>query len=117
VRADGAGTDTGESLDAGGVHPGDDVGRTLGVDGDRCLGKRHAERREHGVGPVDRRGDGGCVVDIAADDLEAPMLDRESVRASGEGDDLVALVERQLGEESAGGAVRAEHCELHGSVL
>ena len=84
-----------EPLDAGRVHAGDDVGDTVRIDGDRRLGKRHAEGGYHRVGPVDRRGDGGGVVDIAADDVEAPMLDREGVGTAGEGDDVVVVVERQ----------------------
>ena len=47
--------------------------------------------------PVDRRGHGGRVVDIARGDLEARMLDREAVGMPGEGDHVVVLVERQLG--------------------
>lgn len=88
----------------------------VGVDGDRGLGKGHAKGREHGVGTSDRRGDGGRVVDIAAGDLETPMLDREGVSVSGEGDHVVVLAERQLGEESSGRAIGPEHCDLHQSV-
>ena len=106
-----------ESLDAGRLHAGDDVGDAVGVDGDRCLGEGHAEGRDHRVGAVDRRGDGGRVVDVAADDVEARMLDREGVGMAGEGDDVVVLVERQPGEESTGGAIGPEHCELHGISL
>jgi hypothetical protein len=32
---------------------------------------------------------------------------------AGEGDHVVAVVERQLGEESAGEAIGPEHCKLH----
>jgi hypothetical protein len=39
-------------------------------------------------------------VDIAAGNLEVPMLDQKEVRVAGEGDDLVALVERQFGGEA-----------------
>ena len=100
-------------LIAGGAHAGDDVGDAVRVDGDRGLGERHAERREHRVGPVDRRGDRGAVVDVAGGHLEMGMLERERVGVAGEGDHVVVLVERQPGEESSGGAVRPEYCELH----
>ena len=45
------------------------------------------------------------------------MLDREGVGATGDGDHVVAFVERQLGEESPGGAIGPEDCELHQSFL
>jgi hypothetical protein len=41
------------------------------------------------------------------------MLDREGVRVAGEGDHVVVFVERQLGQESPGGAISTEHCQLH----
>ena len=111
------GADAREPLDPGGVHAGDDVGGAVREGGDRGLGKRHAEGGEDGVGPVDPRRNGGRVVDIPGDNLEAPVLDREDVGAAGEGDHIVALVEGQLGEEPPGRAIGAEHCKLHRSVL
>ena len=45
------------------------------------------------------------------------MLEREGVGMAGEGDDVVALVERQPGEESTGWTIRAEYCKLHGISL
>src|SRR5205807_3253314 len=94
-----------------------DVGGAVREDGDRGLGKRHAEGGGDGVGPVDRRSDGGRVVDIPVGNLEVAMLDREDVGAAGEGDHIVALVEGQLGEEPPGRTIGAEHCKLHRSVL
>src|SRR5882724_7951848 len=107
------GADAREALDAGGAHAGDDVGGAVREDRDRGLGKGHAEGGEYGVGPVDRRSNGGRVVDIAGGNLEALMLNREDLGAAGKGDHIVALVERQLGEESPGRAIGAEHCKLH----
>jgi hypothetical protein len=55
-------------------------------------------------------------VDVAADDLETRMFDRERIGASGERHDVV-VVERELGQKPSGWAVRPEHCELHEFVL
>jgi len=48
-------------------------------------------------------------VDIPGGNLETAMLDREGVRTAGEGDHVVVLVERQLGEEPPGRAISTEH--------
>ena len=53
------------------------------------------------------------VVNIAGGNLEARVLDRERVGMAGERDHVVVLVERQLGEESSGGAIRPEHGKFH----
>jgi hypothetical protein len=86
VGGNGTGGDGCQPLDTGGVHAGNDVGRAVGVDGDRGLGEWHAEGGDDGIGPVDRRGDNGPIVDVAAGNLEAPVLDWEGVGAAGERD-------------------------------
>src|SRR5207247_9413739 len=87
------------------------------VDRHRRPGERHAEGGDNGGGPIDRRGDGGCIVGVASRNLEPPMLHREGTGVPRERDHVVVLVEGQPGEEPPRGAVRPEHCQLHDTFL
>ena len=117
IGDDGTGADTGQPLDAGRPHARHDVGHAVGVHSHRRLREGHAERGEDGVRPVDRPRYRGGVMDVAAHDAKAGLLDREGIRAAGEGDHLVAVAECQPGQDPTGGAVGAEHCELHVAFL
>jgi hypothetical protein len=98
-------------------HRVDDRARAGAVDADRLAGERHAESRQHNVGPVDGTGDRARIVRIRFGD-DQPRVGERIVRAvAGHGNDVVAGIEGLLHELTARESVGSKDSDLHLLVL